>query len=83
MEFYLQIVAAILALVAAVCWFYASVVKVQPITEPDQSGFIPASYGTRKADVALTMQAQSRWNAKAACFAGLAALVQALVLVIT
>lgn len=81
MELFMGITAAILAFLAAGCWLWASVVKVPPITEPDESGFVPASYGTREKDVALTMEAQSRWNAKAAFCAGLAALVQSYALV--
>lgn len=58
--------AAFFALLAALLWLKASVVKVPPQRTPDASGWIPASYGTSDMDVARTAIAQSRWNAWAA-----------------
>ncbi|MCR9123092.1 MAG: hypothetical protein NXH91_12560 [Phyllobacteriaceae bacterium] len=66
-------IAAVAALIAAVCWLRAATVKVPPRTTPDDSGWTPASFGSKDMEVFLTIRAQGRWNAAAASFAAIGA----------
>lgn len=74
--------AATTAFIAAFFWFLSAFVKGVSKEKPDESGFISASIIVNGGDLSKTMRKQSKYSAVAAVFAGLAAVLQAMAMLV-
>ncbi|WP_137971976.1 hypothetical protein [Pseudomonas sp. F(2018)] len=77
---WLQVAAAVAALVSAVLWLVSALVKTKQDDRPDNSGLsggLVLGDGNGN-DILATLKSQARWNTAAAGTASLAAALQAL-----
>ena len=79
----LNYLSATFAIIAAFFWFRSAVVKPKPYKDvPAESGWQSASISIDGSELSDLLKEQSRRSAVAAVFAGLAAIVQAIAIIL-
>ncbi|MCA0327766.1 MAG: hypothetical protein LCH89_19535 [Proteobacteria bacterium] len=77
----MNLLAALLALLAAFCWYRAATATVRYVDKPDEHGCYPAAILDDDGnDFGASAKLQQEWNRRGAKAAALAALVQGVVL---
>ena len=78
--FFLNLVSAAFALVAACFWLISAAVKVPIPQEPYENGKMPYGIFVHGMDVGRTMLRQSIWSKRAALAAGVSGVLQACII---
>ena len=82
LELTLNIVSVFFGFIAAGCWFASAFARVSVKEEVSDDGWIEATISNDGADLFKSLKRQSNWNALGASFAGIAAFLQAIILII-